>query len=109
MKIALFRPLRARACDELVSRIARLRTGEPPLRLDSNPVTKALMDEPSPLDDKPYKHREDLLDAIVCAWTGAYWARWAMEKCQVLGATDPLREGHRATIIAPSRAEQRPH
>ena len=60
---AAFRPVRAAACDELVARVASLVGVDPPLDLLSHPVTARLVDEPSPLPDLPYKHREDLLDA----------------------------------------------
>ena len=102
MRKADFGPLRARECDELLRRLAALKTADPPLLLESNAATKALLGEPSPLDDDAYKHREDILDAIVCAWTAAYWSRWGPTKCQVLGATDPLVDGRRGTIIAPA-------
>jgi predicted RNase H-like nuclease len=46
-----------------------------PLRLDSHPVTRQLVVEPSPLNDTAYKHREDLIDALLCAWTAALWSR----------------------------------
>jgi predicted RNase H-like nuclease len=72
MRIAEFRPLRAAACDDLVARVLRrLTTANPPLDLRSHPVTARLADEPSPLADSDYKHREDLIDAALCAWTAA--------------------------------------
>ena len=78
-----------------------------PLRLDSHPVSAALLDEPSPLVDRAYKHREDLLDALVCAWTAAMRAR-TPERLQVLGVdTEPDDLGRRATLISPARPEQR--
>jgi predicted RNase H-like nuclease len=67
-----------------------------------------LLDEPSPVDEGPYKHREDLLDAALCAWTAAIWHRHGDRRTQVLGATaEPDAEGRRATIVAPARPEQR--
>lgn len=71
----------------------------------SHPVTRALAQEGSPASDRPYKHREDLIDAVVAAWTGLLWMAYGFEQCQVLGANDV---GARvATIIAPARPEQR--
>jgi predicted RNase H-like nuclease len=90
-----------------VARLAALDSAAPPLRLLSHPVSRLLVDEPSPLLDRPYKHREDLLDALVCAWTASMRAQ-RPERMQVLGAAaepDPL--GRRATLIAPARDTQR--
>ena len=44
---------------------------DPPLRLDPHPVTRRLAAEPSPAGDAAYKHREDLIDALLCAWTAS--------------------------------------
>lgn len=102
------RAYRAAECDELLRRMARLTKAVPPLDLASHAVTAELLDSPSPLVDAPYKHREDLLDAALCAWTAALWARFGEERCQVLGATDAAdEEGRVPTIIAPARTEQR--
>ena len=68
-------------------------------------MTRKLAEEPSPLDDPPYKHREDLIDAAICAWTGLLWLRHGLQRCQVLGAGDGGTP--RATIIAPARPGQR--
>ena len=63
------------------------------------------MAEPSPLDDREYKHREDLIDACLAAWTALLWHHRSGLRCQVLGRDDPLVDdgGRRATIIAPIR------
>jgi len=108
MPVAMWRPLRASACDELIARIAALRATDPPLEIGSHPVTARLLDKPSPIGDREYKHREDLIDACVAAWTAALWHRHGRARCQVLGAFDPLMDAHgaRATIIAPARREQ---
>lgn len=80
---------------------------DPPINLASHPATRALLD-PSPLGSAEYKHREDLLDASICAWTAALWATGGRERCQVLGEdSDPDERGRRAVIIAPAREEQR--
>jgi hypothetical protein len=88
--------------------MAALPVAEDPLDLRSHAVTAALLDEPSPLEQGPYKHREDLLDAALCAWTAAIWHRHGEARTQVLGATaEPDAEGRRPTIVAPARPEQR--
>lgn len=102
---AQWRAERAATCDILISRLSQLETADPPLLLESHPVTQQLTREPSPAGDAAYKHREDLIDALLCAWTAALWARHGLDRCQVLGlpADEPA-----ATIIAPTRPEQRP-
>jgi predicted RNase H-like nuclease len=100
-----FRELRAANCDELIRRLATLRTADPPLDLASHDATDALIEEPSPIADDAYKHREDLIDAVLCAWTGRLWLARGLDRCQVLGVGDPLTPV--ATIIAPARPEQR--
>jgi predicted RNase H-like nuclease len=101
------RGARAVDCDDLISRLAALDSADPPLRLLSHPVSRLLVDEPSPLVDRPYKHREDLLDALVCAWTASMRAQ-RPERMQVLGATaEPDALGRRATLISPAREVQR--
>jgi predicted RNase H-like nuclease len=74
-------------------------------------VTAQLLDERSPLDDLAYKHREDLIDACLAAWTAALWMQCCADRCQVLGEHDILvdDQGQRATIIAPARPTQRPY
>lgn len=112
---ARWRAQRAAACDTLITRLAGLAAADPPLRLDSCPVTRRLAAEPSPLGDAAYKHREDLIDALLCAWTAALWARHGLARCQVLGlpaepATGPgvtPASEPAATIIAPARPGQR--
>jgi predicted RNase H-like nuclease len=61
MRTAEFRAVRAAACDELIRRLAALANADPPLDLRSHEVTRKLVEEPSPLDNRAYKHREDLL------------------------------------------------
>jgi predicted RNase H-like nuclease len=116
---AEFRVLRAANADEIVRRVDAV--DDPPIRLRSHPVTAALLDEPTPLADRAAKHREDLLDAVLCAWTGLLWLRDGLARCQVLGADvergvgrggDDDRDGHGdgdppAIVIAPCRPEQR--
>lgn len=63
VRAGAFRPMRAAACDDLICRVATLKASDPPLDLLTHPVTAALVANPSPLDDRSCKHREDLLDA----------------------------------------------
>ncbi len=100
-----FRAVRAANCDDLVTRLVTLRSAHPPIDLMSHPITRALVNELSPVDDRRYKHREDLIDAVVCAWTGLLWLAHGLKRCQVLGFSDPVTPT--ATIIAPARDEQR--
>jgi len=107
LEAARWRPERAANCDTLIGRLARLAAADPPLRLDSHPVTRRLAAEPSPLGDAAYKHREDLIDALLCAWTASLWARHGPGRCQVLGPPAGSGGGRAATIIGPARPEQR--
>lgn len=103
---AEFRALRAENVDDLVRRLGALRAADPPIDIGSHPVTAALLDEPSPLVDRAAKHREDLVDAVVLAWSGLLWLRHGLDRCVVLGDptddTDPP-----AQILAAIRPEQR--
>jgi predicted RNase H-like nuclease len=101
---AAFRELRAANCDELVRRIDRLRAVDPPIDIRSHPATATLRDEPTPLAGRAVKHREDLIDALLCAWTGLLWLCHGLDRCQVLGGDDGEPP---ATILAPARPEQR--
>ena len=105
MRDAQWKPLRAAACDDLVRPLAGLAAADPPLDLASYPVTRQLLEEPSPLDSRAHKHREDLVDAALCAWTAALWARHGLDRCQVLG--ESADHPGAATIIAPARPMQR--
>ncbi|MGA2163201.1 MAG: DUF429 domain-containing protein [Solirubrobacteraceae bacterium] len=107
---AAWRPVRAAACDVLIQRLAGLGDASPPLNLRSHPVTAQLLDEGSPLNDRAYKHREDLIDACLAAWTAALWIQHGTDACQVLGGDDAFADdrSRRATIIAPARPIQRP-
>lgn len=104
---AQWRAVRAAECDKLIGRMAGLATADPPLLLASHPVSRRLLDEPSPQRAADYKHREDLIDALLCAWTAALWSRHGPARCQVLGADSAVPLGRAATIIAPARPEQR--
>jgi predicted RNase H-like nuclease len=99
---------RAMVCDDLIQRLWGLTLASPPLDLSTHPVSDDLITAHSPLPDRAYKHREDLIDALLCAWTASLWWHHGTERSQVLGALDAVSEdGHRATIIAPARPEQR--
>lgn len=98
---------RAAVCDELIRRLAAFTTCETRIDLRSHPVTAVLVDEPSPSADEPgtnqlYKHREDVLDAAICAWTAARCDQQP-ELGAVLGESDPIADsqGRRGTIITP--------
>jgi predicted RNase H-like nuclease len=105
MPTAQSHPLRAAACDRLITALAGLENLDPPLHLRSHDTTALLLDEPSPLATRAYKHREDLIDAVICAWTGLLWLRHGFQRCQVLGLTD--NPSPAASIIAPCRPQQR--
>jgi predicted RNase H-like nuclease len=102
-----WRSRRATACDELIVGMNGLRDADPALLLDSHAVTRRLLAQASPETDKDYKHREDLVDAVLCAWTAALWDRHGFARCQVLGLPAPANSEAVATIIAPARGEQR--
>lgn len=102
------RAARAVATDELVRRLSALATFDPPLRLDSHPVTRQLLEEPTPLAGPAHKHREDLIDAALCAWTASLWHRHGQDRVQILGKDEPQdATGRPATIVAPARTSQR--
>ncbi|MEW2486449.1 DUF429 domain-containing protein [Streptomyces sp. NPDC048411] len=104
---AQWRAVRAAECDRLIAHMAGLATTDPPLLLSSHPISRQLLSEPSPQKAADYKHREDLIDALLCSWTAALWSRHGLARCQVLGADNPLPPGQAPTIIAPARPEQR--
>jgi predicted RNase H-like nuclease len=104
---AQWRSVRAVECDKLIARMAGLATVDPPLLLASHPVSRRLLDEPTPQRAAEYKHREDLIDALLCAWTAALWGRHGLTRCQVLGPADLVPRGSAPTIVAPARPEQR--
>ena len=92
----------------LIAAVSKLGSATPPMHLRSHPETALLADTPSPVASREYKHREDLLDAALCAWTAALWATAHLDRVQILGADSaPDEHGRRATIVAPARAEQR--
>ncbi|MCP9487566.1 MAG: DUF429 domain-containing protein [Gaiellaceae bacterium MAG52_C11] len=106
MPVAIWQPLRAAACDELIQRLATLAAADPPLDLRSHSETRNLLEEPSPLTRVAYKRREDLIDAVISAWTAAFWHRHGLVRCQVLGVPPGAGPEPLATIIAPARPEQ---
>ncbi len=99
-----FAPL---ACDVLIARVAGLKDHVPPVDLGSHGETRRLMDESSPPISRAYKKREDLLDAVICAWTAALWHRYGTACCQVLGVPEDGSPVGNGTIIAPCREAQR--
>ena len=107
MSTAEFLPLRNAECDGLIRRVDRLKGADPPMDLSTHRETRRLAAERSPDKRKDYKHREDLLDATLCAWTAALWSRWGESRCQVLGPAETRSNRRQATIVAPARPEQR--
>lgn len=107
LSTSAFRGVRAAACDDLIRKLQGLATSGAKLDLRSHPTTAILITEASPLQDRAYKHREDLLDAAIAAWTALVWSREGAATCQVLGPSARLSGGPAATIIAPARPEQR--
>ena len=107
LRATQWRTERAANCDTLIGRLGHLADADPPLLLQSHPVTKDLAEEPSPVSDAAYKHREDLIDALLCAWTASLWARHGFERCQVLGPPATPTGDPAATMIVPARPEQR--
>ncbi len=105
VRTAEWRVQRAVVCDDLLSRMGALETADPPLLLRSHPMSRQLLETPSPLADAAYKHREDLIDALLCAWTASLWSRHGGARVQVLG--DPAAGLDSASIVAPARPEQR--
>jgi predicted RNase H-like nuclease len=100
-------PIRTEACDGLIARIAGLASHAVPVDLRSHPKTRELIDVRSPPQAAAYKHREDLLDAVICAWTAALWHRQP-DRFQILGETSGAPSDRpMATIIAPARPGQR--
>lgn len=105
------RARRADAFDELVRRLRRTPL-DPPLELDTHPLTAALA-EPSGIHGPTHKHREDLLDGVLCAWTAAFWERHGDGRVQVLGSDEDLpadpvdRQGRRPVVVTPARPSQR--
>jgi predicted RNase H-like nuclease len=81
LPVAQWRRERAATCDTLIGRLSHLAAADPPLLLGSHPVTRRLTEEPSPFSDPAYKHREDLIDALLCAWTALLWARHGLDRC----------------------------
>ncbi len=76
LPIAQWRTERAANCDTLIRRLGQLADADPPLLLRSHPLTRDLAEQPSPTTDSAYKHREDLIDALLCAWTASLWVAW---------------------------------
>ncbi|WP_123681667.1 DUF429 domain-containing protein [Curtobacterium sp. PhB115] len=100
------RARRAEAFDELVRRL-RETPLDPPMQLDSHPLTQRLAD-PSVLHGPTHKHREDLLDGALCAWTAAFWERHGDQRVQILGGDRPHRHGPDAAGASPGNRRRGP-
>jgi predicted RNase H-like nuclease len=109
LAVGQWRAERTAACDMLIARLSQFAVADPPLLLDSHPVTRQLAADPSPASDVACKHREDLIDALLCAWTASLWVRHGLNRCQVLGPPAGPSDEQVATIIVPARPEQRRH
>lgn len=107
LPVAQWRAERAANCDVLIRRIGQLADSDPPLLLQSHAVARELAEQPSPPEDSAYKHREDLIDALLCAWTASLWVHHGLEHCQVLGIPANPTASPAATMIVPARPEQR--
>jgi predicted RNase H-like nuclease len=98
--MAEFWPERLCAWDAIVGRLVALKGADPPLDIDSHAATGKLRATPVAGKASAYKQAEDLLDAVICAWTAALWWRHGYDKCAVLGSAgagaDPT-----STIVAP--------
>jgi predicted RNase H-like nuclease len=102
--MAEFWPVRIAEWSRIVNALDRLSDADPPLDLRSNEMTDRLRIAPSPREAAEYKKQEDLLDAVICAWTAAYWQAHGTDRCSVLGDGDQYAPapGREATIIAPT-------
>jgi predicted RNase H-like nuclease len=105
--VAEWRRERAVNCDTLISRLGQPGAAGLPLLLHSHPVTRQLTGQPSPVSDAGYKHREGLIDALLCAWTAALRAHHGLGRCQVLGLEAESSGTLAVTIIVPARPGQR--
>ena len=103
--MAEFWPVRIEEWLRIVRALESLRGANPPVDLGSNELTNHLRNAPNAGEAAEYKKQEDLLDAVICAWTAAYWhAR--PSQCTILGKDDQHSQspGREATIIAPTSA-----
>ena len=100
--ISEWRTLLAGEFRRIVAALVDVAPSLAPLDIASHELSATLLDEP-PADNRDYKDQEDLLDAVLCAWTAQVWLRHGMARCQVLRG-QPSREGDVASIIAPFNA-----
>ncbi len=57
-------------------------------KLNPSLKLKPLPEIPAKVTLKQLKAIEDQLDALICAYMGAYWWAWGLEKCWVLGGKE---------------------
>lgn len=102
--------VRAEALDGICEHLKQLVGADPPLELGSHPTTAALAD-PCPIAGRngvrqiDIKAREDLIDAVICAWTALLWHTHGLRRCQVLGPPRGHPDDRPATIITPRRED----
>lgn len=90
---------RAAECRRIVEALETTAQTIAPISLSSHRVTADLLGE-VPTNNSEYKHFEDLLDAVLCAWTAQLWLLHGLSRCQALhGLTPPNAPA--ATIIVP--------
>jgi len=97
-----WRTYRAGEFRRIVTALVDVAPALAPLDLTSHGLTATLLGEP-PTDNRDYKDQEDLLDAVLCAWTAQVWLWHGSARCQVLHG-QPSAEGSVASIIAPYEA-----
>jgi predicted RNase H-like nuclease len=54
-----------------------------------------------------YKHREDLIDACLAAWTAALWIERGADRCQVLGEHDCFVDDRVSAQLSSHRRDPR--
>lgn len=90
---------RRKGLAELQSRLmGDLEEAEPALARSRNLVALCLK-SPAELAGGQLKALEDVLDSVVCAYTGLYYWYWGTKKCTVYG--DDWRQGYIVTPVLP--------
>lgn len=84
-------PERWRAFRELEAHLTELRNGDPAMK----EVEKIVCPDVSSMKGKKLKDYEDQLDAILCAYTAAFYWTWGTRRCAIFGS---LKQGY---IVSP--------